>query len=345
MSAGMTVRTLVALLTGASLLVGSAAHAGGPADEPAPPPPEDGDDGTFRREMEVDESETSGSDGSSDGGEESTGASDDGDGESGGGSGDGDGESVEPPPVIPCTWSAPPSSQSMADSLNTVFTTIESIIGGLVPGSVFDVEFFVEGGTLRRWNGSSGEAEQYQVADCTGANEPGVVTGDVRWRVVAPPTPAVLIPGLRLVVSGIIEPPESAINPPAEAPVNLGLWLAVVDDGPIVAEGRLGPLWARGTATLTATTFDPGNGDGAVTCHGGGVVIEDLDTTEQGPCGYTYGSLADVNNEGLEITVRSTWTIVWETSDANASAGPPETMTRTTVVPYDVYEIQTVGTG
>ncbi len=274
---------------------------------------------------------------------------------SGGGSGSDrtgdDGNGVEaaasPPPPIPCVWFAPAASQETADLMNRVTGIIEQLVSLAAAGATIDidVDYYVEASQLRRWNGIAGQFERMELADCARATEPAVTTGDVRWRVVTEPTPAVLIPGLRLIVSGAIGAPEPQVNPPTEAPVNLGLWFAVADPGPIVAEGRLGPLWARGTATLTETTFDPGNGDRIEVCDGPGTPIANVATVEEGPCGYTYRTHADVDADGLEITIQTTWTIVWETSDGDASADPPETRRRTTAIPYDVYEIQTVGTG
>lgn len=254
-----------------------------------------------------------------------------------------EGDKPPEPVYVPCRWSAPPTAQDTVDSLNAIMTLLDSTIGQLIKSIAFEVEYFRESGVLRRWNPARDRFEQYELADCSRAeNEPAVSSGDVRWVSVVPPSPSILIPGLRLVVGGIIRPPESQISPTDRAPVNLGLWFAVADRGPIVAEGRLGPLWARGTATLTSTTFDPGDGSNPIACDGAGVPINDSDTIEQGPCGYTYTSLDDVADD-LEITIRSTWTITWTTSDS-PNPEPPETMLRTSVLPYDVYEIQTVGT-
>lgn len=317
--------TIGVLLTSGSVK----ASAGRPPQSPmnAPPPTtepvDQDDDGEFSREVDGGYSDRPGTDGSS-----------------GSGSGGGGGGSSSP---VPCVWFAPPATEATADSLNELFGVVEVILASLAPNVTLDVEFYVEGGSLRRWNGVGGRFEEFQVADCTRATEPSVATGDVRWAEVTDPSPAVLIPALRLVVTGRIGLPESQISPPAEAPVNLGLWLAVEDSGPIVVAGQLGPLWARGTATLTSTTFDPGNGSGSITCAGAGTPITDPDTVGEGPCGYTYRSLGDVRDDDLDITIAATWTIVWETSDGNGSADPPETLTRTTGVPYDVYEIQTVG--
>lgn len=43
------------------------------------------------------------------------------------------------------------------------------------------------------------------------------------------------------------------------------------------------------------------------------------------------------------MTVTSTWTVTWALSDGTVGAEPDIIVA--TVVPYEVYEIQTVGTG
>ena len=209
----------------------------------------------------------------------------------------------------------------------------------------FDAKYYLDVGVLHQWSGVRGRFEQYQRANCDGATD---LTEDeargYRWVEVVEPSPTILVDDVVLVVEGLIQAPRSAINPPSEVPVNLGLWLAVDDTEPIVAEGRLGPLWARGTATLASTTFDPGNGDSPVTCTGGGSPLpaSEQDTVDEGPCGYTYTSLDDVRGD-LAITLTTHWEVTWETSGGDTSGGPVETLSLSSTVPYDVYEIQTVG--
>ena len=306
---------LVAVLALAAVTVPNGSTFAG-TDEPA-------DGGEFSREIEKAPTEEPGDDG---------------------GAGGGDDDGADEPVKIPCTWTPTPASEEAVTVLNTFFEILTMI--PLIGGDRFDIEFYSIDETLQRWGEARGRFERREQANCAGATmlTPEEIDG-YRWRVVDPPQAAILIPGLRLVVSGRIDPPVPAISPPTETPVNLGLWLAVNDDGPIVVEGALGPLWARATAEHTSTRFDPGNGAGPIECPGVGTPIVDPDTVEQGPCGYTYRTLADVNNDDLRITVTTTWTVTWETSDGSSAGEPPLVISRSVSIPYDVYEIQTVGTG
>ncbi len=155
-----------------------------------------------------------------------------------------------------------------------------------------------------------------------------------------------LIPGIIDRVSQQLQPPIPSISPTPEANgiVNLGLWLAVQPQtlDPITAQA--GPdTWITVSPTLTATTFDLGNGD-TVTCDGNGVPIEtvhpDLDVVEQSPtCGYTYRH-SSPDDQPYQLTITTTWELPYDSSEGTGQIPP---LDRTTVVDYDVDEIQTVG--
>jgi hypothetical protein len=83
----------------------------------------------------------------------------------------------------------------------------------------------------------------------------------------------------------------------------------------------------------------------AVACAGGGTPMPASQANDagQGPCGFTYTSLDEVRNADLTITITSIWTITWATSDGAANPNPPETLVLATTIPYDVYEVQTIG--
>jgi hypothetical protein len=142
-----------------------------------------------------------------------------------------------------------------------------------------------------------------------------------------------------------IPQPVANVNPAPEHGgfVNLGLWLAVEDPGPISAHAAAGSVSATATAQHVSTTFDFGNGD-TLTCVGGGTPIEDvhpdLDTTEQGPCGYTY-TRSSPDDAPYQLTISSTFAITYTSSGGAGNLG---TITTTRTYPYDVDEIQTVGT-
>lgn len=162
--------------------------------------------------------------------------------------------------------------------------------------------------------------------------------GGVDIRVVDPRiTPGDLIDGLVDHASDVIELPDSLVNPPVEVHgvVNLGMWLAVEEASyePITAQA--GAVWITVTPTIGRTTFEFGNGDDVV-CEGFGVPIVDLETLDEGPCGYTYTEPGDYT-----LTITSVWELPYTSSSGPGSAPALE---RTIEVPYEVIEIQTVGT-
>ena len=63
----------------------------------------------------------------------------------------------------------------------------------------------------------------------------------------------------------------------------------------------------------------------------------DLDTIEEGPCGYTYGASGDYT-----LSATTTWLLPYTSS---AGAGSLAPMDRTSTFDYTVREIQTVGVG
>ncbi len=253
---------------------------------------------------------------------------------------------VGPPETVevPCSWLGFMATDGEADRYNEITQDVIDIINDIVGVNlVMTIIYFSEDGRLHRWNDGNGEFEQHQIADCSRATAPnGVVTGDGRWVVVGPPSPAILLPGTTEQATEQIRPPVPAISPPDRTAVNLGLWLAVDPVGPISAEARLGPLWARTTAAQASTSFDPGTGDAPILCAGVGTPIPDAErnSVEQGPCGYTY--TADTNGEPVSMTITTTWTVSWELSDGTTGREPDIVVT--TVLPFEVYEIQTIGT-
>ena len=249
------------------------------------------------------------------------------------------------PEPIGCDWFVYRASDADADSYNDAFGSIIDVINIVVGSKIrVTIRFFSDLGRLHRWNDVNGEFEQHQVADCSRATDPaGVSDGDGRWVVVGPPDPAILLPGATAQATKPIATPVPTLSPAARAPVNLGMWLSVQPAGPIVARAELGPLWAETTATLATTSFDLGTGDAPVVCGGHGTPIPEnkKNSIEQGPCGYTYR--ADSDGGSFDITITSTWTVTWELSDGSTGSEP--NIVVTAVLPYEVYEIQTVGTG
>ncbi len=245
---------------------------------------------------------------------------------------------------IPCTWDAFSASDSDADRYNQITRSIVDVINSIAGGNmVITLTYYSQDGRLHRWNAAIGRFEQHQVADCSQADAPaGVATGDGRWVAVTPPSPAILLPGTIREATRPITLPVPAISPPNRAAVNLGLWLAVQQVGPIAVRAELGPLWAETRATEATTSFDPGNGDDPISCAGYGTPIPDSEqnTIEQGPCGYTYTS--DTDGEPIAMTITTRWNITWTLSDGSSGSAPDIVVSAS--LPYEVYEIQTIGT-
>ena len=244
---------------------------------------------------------------------------------------------------VPCSWSRVPATQEFADTLNGVYEVIEVIIQVIDGDFVVHITFYSEDDTLHRYDDESGRYEYQVVADCTNANAPGGwSTGDTDWWEASEPDPAILLPGTRRRVTEPIEPPTPDISP-VEGVVNLGMWLAVEQEGQVSVTAFLGPsVWARTTAGMAETsfTFETASGPQTVTCERFGTPIPESakDSPDEGPCGFTFSEAI----EGGSITVTSTWAVTWELSDGRT--GSFESIEVTEFVPYDVIEIQTVGT-
>jgi hypothetical protein len=252
-------------------------------------------------------------------------------------------EDPEPDP-IPCGWFYPPSSEEEAEVYNVVTEIVTTLAGIFFRSTTITVTYFYDDGVLNRWNDPAGRFEWRQVADCTGATHPnGVSTGDVRYTPTEPPDPSILLRRTTVTVTEEIDVPPPRISPSESAAINLGLWLGVEPVEPVVARAQLGPLWAETTATLESTTFDLGDGT-TITCPGNGTPIPEhlIDSVEQGPCGHTYSDVDDLDVS--EITVTATWAITWELSDGRTGSQSPDIVLSTSL-PYEVYEIQTVGVG
>lgn len=244
---------------------------------------------------------------------------------------------------IPCTFIPVPATPEQANANNEIAQWIVDFLNGLITGLDLQIvlTFYSENATLHAWDQVDARFEQASRADCTNATDPaGWATGDIRWTAVVPPSPDILIEPAVARAAEPINDPVPAINPPDRAPVNLGMWLAAEQAGPIVVRVNLGPLWAEATATVDETTFDMGDGS-TVTCAGNGTPLpaNRRTTVAEGPCGHTYRDIADVGD--TTVTVTSTWAITWRTSAGNSGTQPPVDVS--TAVPYEVYEIQTVG--
>ena len=100
---------------------------------------------------------------------------------------------------------------------------------------------------------------------------------------------------------------------------------------------RCGP---RSPRRRRRSTYDLGAGD-PIVCAGNGTPLppSKRDSVEQGPCGYTFTDADDVGD--TQFTITSTWAVTWRLSDGNTGAEPDIDVS--TTIPYEIYEIQTVG--
>ena len=251
-------------------------------------------------------------------------------------------EAPEPPPPPPCYWT---SKSATAGDMAHEKGFWQQIDGG---DHYDDVLVFFEDGSLHRTFISTQKTYVLQVRICDDRDDAD--HGNIRWTVVGPPNPELLWEELSERVTRRVPLPqwELGMTPEADGTVrvvvNLGLWIAVTNSDDVVARAEPAPgVWAETRASLSGITFDPGNGARPIPCTGAGSPLpDDLgDTTEQGPCGYTYTTVDDLGEH--TATVTATWTVT-STASTGSSETRPDIVLRTQI-PIDVYEIQTVGTG
>jgi hypothetical protein len=137
---------------------------------------------------------------------------------------------------------------------------------------------------------------------------------------------------------------EMSPDPSVGGTVNLGLWLAVEDPGDVSVTASVGPVWASVTARYVRTSWSMGNGD-VVECDGVGSPIVEVDTVEQGPCGYTYrwpSSPEFTGSDALAYSVSVTghWVVSYSTS--TGEGGSLAGLERSAEFAYAVRELQTV---
>ena len=194
--------------------------------------------------------------------------------------------------------------------------------------------------TVYRTSLTTGVVEQLMYRRCVYSD--GRVTGGNVWVPITDPDPRIRIPETVDAVRERVYAPLPALSPTVRGVVNLGMWLAVEEpaENPVVARASASATtWAETRATLESTTFDFGNGD-VVVCAGVGDPIPESakESIEPSPtCGYTVRAPGT-----LSITITSTWDVVSSTSEGYVEEQTDIVLS--TVVTYDVIEIQTVGT-
>ena len=135
--------------------------------------------------------------------------------------------------------------------------------------------------------------------------------------------------------------PTMNVNPSPEVGgiVNLGLWLAADAPTPDPIRVEAGSHWAVASLTPVSTSWSFGNGD-SIVCEGLGEPLTDPSVIEPGPCGYLYEA-SSPDDAPFQLSLTLTWSVDYVSSGGSGHAG---TIDRSVSVPYDVDEIQSVGT-
>ena len=174
---------------------------------------------------------------------------------------------------------------------------------------------------------------------CTRGGEP--VSNNYIWELISQPNPEIVADDLYDRAVRDIDPPVPALSPVGPGVINLGMWLAVNDPGEYSVTATVPGLSVTVTAQLAETRFDMGNGD-IVTCPGAGDPIPEAAKDDVAPssvCGYTYQSRPE--DRSVSITMTSTWTVSWTSSQGGSGTRPA--ISKTSSVEYEILEIQTVG--
>ena len=167
---------------------------------------------------------------------------------------------------------------------------------------------------------------------------------EVRWTTPAPDPITLVGPATDQARARLPIPvPVQSPAPDVGSFVNLGLWMSIEDPGVTTARATVAGVWAEATGTFVSFSVNPGDGSKPIPCAGFGVAYtEGSQDLEKGPCGHTYlqPSPADAP---YTVTYTITYEITWRTSDGRGE--PLGTYDREFEFPFDVNEIQTVGTG
>lgn len=224
-------------------------------------------------------------------------------------------------PVVVCEWAADQEyyGSGRTDSGVYVYTYIDRLYWRIFP--------------------STGEVWVQAWRVCRDGTE--VVSSTLDWRRVVAPDPAVLAESVYDEVVRQVPVPEPALSPVGPGFVNLGMWLAVVEPAPISVTATAGGVWATTTAELVSTSFDMGDGT-VVACDGAGDAIppSEMESLEQSPvCGHTYTGVNE--RRPFQVTITSTWRVSW--AGSGGVGGDLGTLERSSLLEYQVLEIQTVG--
>jgi hypothetical protein len=226
------------------------------------------------------------------------------------------------------------------ESPQPVCTSSPVLVGGPVRSPGDGYRYSIIDGMYFRFDVTSGKVwvRYYQL--CV------LPDGDRRsnyiWVTEVDPDPRVLVPGTVDEVTERVFAPVPSMSPASQGVVNLGMWLAVQDQGVVSARASASSTtWAETSASLRETVFDFGNGD-VITCAGAGdpIPASAINSVEQSPvCGYTFTD--NHRGEPFAVTVTSRWSVVSTTSWGLTVVQPD--LVLSTTFDYPVVEVQTVG--
>lgn len=167
---------------------------------------------------------------------------------------------------------------------------------------------------------------------------------EVRWTTPAVDPATLIQPAVDRARARLPLPtPIQSPAPDVGSVVNLGLWFSIEDPGVTSARATAAGVWAEATGTFVGVTIDPGDESPIIECDGFGEPYPDgTNDPDEGPCGYTYLQPTP-DGEPYIVTYTITYDITWRTSDGRS--GSVGAFDRDFSFPFDVNEIQIVGTG
>ena len=172
----------------------------------------------------------------------------------------------------------------------------------------------------------------------------------------APPNAAVLAQELRNSLS--LPPPPLQVSPDlpnnVDASIHLpvtyvNLWFWFWADqqtwAPLTQSTTLNGVTVNVTARPVSLSYEPGNGDAAVTCAGAGRPWSEADANSDpallGGCGYLYTRVTASPSQPITGTLSISWQVSW-TSNAAAGGQLAPLVTTTRTPPFGVEQIQVV---
>ena len=254
---------------------------------------------------------------------------------------DADCELVETEDGYRCVDSSPGSPGGGSDSSGGP-TCVWTPFRPNLPQADYDPEFYDDPGFTGTYDGSGdvlvriwpdGRTEQAYTVFCGSAVRLVWVETTITPRELAE----------RAFAEVRVPPPITRMSPAADVGgvVNLGMWLAIESQPDLRDTETEGSVSIELIGEYQGMRWEFGNGDFEECDDFGLPYPEGSNDPGEGPCGYTYEF--DENGEApYTVTVTTTWSFRFTSS---SDSGPLGDLTGRATFDYQVYEIQTVGTG